>query len=1096
MADGRVADGRVAAGYLRYPHIHGELVAFVAADDVWVVPADGGRAWRLTDDRAPARTPRFSPDGGQLAYVSHRDGHPEVMVVDLAGGSARRLTWWGATTTLVLGWTADGRVLAASHAGQSQIRDLVVRAVALDGTVEQLRYGPAWGLAVRADGVVALSSVGSRTPAHWKRYRGGTAPRLWLESDGKGAWQRLLPDEPAALVDPMWIGDALAFVSDRAAAFPDRADEQANLWVWDEVGSDQPRQVTRQGAAEGYVRDASTDGARITWHSRGRLWVLEALDAEPRVLDITLPGGTPTAFSATSTEHLDRLVPDRGGDASLVGWRGTAYLLTHRDGPARALAATPGVRVREPQLLGPDHAVVVTDSEGEDALQVVSVKGEDEPRTLAVDKLGRVLHLATDSAGSQIATISHDGTIRLIDPSNGRPRELARSPDGEAESLTFSPDGRYLLWSQPTAAEGTIHQLMLAETREGGPGRPLTSGRFHDHSPAFTLDGKHVVFLSDRTFDPTYDTHEFALSFSGSTRPWLIPLAATEPPPFGPSADGWRISKPEPEHGSGPAGEVADRPPPPPEPSPDADLDGAEQRIVPFPVSSGDYRKLRPAKEGVLWIREAAEVGTLGSRRAWVSGEPTADTLEHWSFPLRKATTVADAVSDYAVSGDGERVVVRVKDELTLQPAARKPEEDDDPEVVKIDLGRLRLQVDPRAEWRQMYAENARIMRDHFWREDMDGVDWAEVTERWAPVVDQLATHDDLVDLLWEVGGELNTSHAYVTPATPPGDQDRRLGLLGVDLSPADGGWRIDRILPGESSDPKARSPLQAAGVDAREGDLIVAVDGHPVDPAVGPAARLVGATEKPVELTLRRAGRGQRDRRVVVVPLADEEELRYQAWVASRRDYVRERTDGRLGYVHVPDMMGKGWAQLHRDLRAATRAEGLVLDVRYNRGGHTSQLVIDRIARRVIAWGRGRHYAQDGTYPDAARRGPVTLVANRYSGSDGDIVNAAAQAMQLGPVVGERTWGGVVGIDGRFDLVDGTAITQPRYATWLQGKEWGVENYGVDPDIEVIERPGDFFGSDDRQLDRAIEELLAQLAQTPATAPPPMPRPKVRPAH
>jgi tricorn protease len=261
------------------------------------------------------------------------------------------------------------------------------------------------------------------------------------------------------------------------------------------------------------------------------------------------------------------------------------------------------------------------------------------------------------------------------------------------------------------------------------------------------------------------------------------------------------------------------------------------------------------------------------------------------------------------------------------------------------------------------------------------------------------------------------------------------------------------------------------------------------VDPAFGPATSLIGAADKPIELTLRR---DDEDRRVVVVPLPDEEMLRYQDWVSSRRDYVEGSAGGRLGYVHVPDMMGSGWAQLHRDLGHATTRQGLIVDVRYNRGGHTSQLVLARIAKRLIGWVTGRHYQEHGAYPDASPRGPVVLVANEYSGSDGDIINAAGQAVGLGPVVGVRTWGGVVGIDGRFDLVDGTGITQPRYAFWLEGKEWGVENHGVDPDIEVIHTPADFFSEDDPQLDRAIAEALARLEQAPALVAPSLPAPKV----
>lgn len=1098
----------VTSAYLREPHLHDDLVTFVASDDLWLAPLDGGRAWRLTDDRAPASCPRFSPDGAHIAYVSTRDGHPEVMVVDTGTGVSRRLTWWGAQTTVVLGWTDDGRVLVSSNAGEANFRHVTVRAVDLDGAVERLRYGPARGIAVRDDGAVVLSTPGTR-PAHWKRYRGGTAPRLWWDPAGDGQWSTLLADDPAGLVDPMWVGDRLVFVSDRAASFPDRANAQANLWVWDDLSTGEPRQLTHQDADQGYVRDATTDGTRLVWHTRGELWLLEDLDGEPRRLDLTLPG-SPQPVAADPEKGITALVPDHGGDSSLVGWQGTAFWLSHREGPAHALVADSAVRVREPELLGrTGWAVLVTNADGSDTLEAHRLDGTEPSRHLATEDLGRVLHTASSPDGATVATVSHDGRVCLVEVADGTTRVLRRSAEGEATSLSFSPDGRYLAWSEPTR-EGSRHRLVLTDLARGTDPVELTAGDLNDRSPAFTADGRYLVFLSDRTFDPTYDSHEFALSFTGSTRPWLLPLSATDPAPFGPSTQGWRLSKAE-EDGSGqgsagqdspgqgsagqgsagqdsPGQDVAATKPPPA--SPDLDADGAEERIQPFPVHSGDYRDLRAAAGGVLWVRVSGEAGELGSRRAGVTGDPASDTLEFWSFEQRKVTTVADKVTEYAVSGDGTKVVLRVDSTVSVQPADHKPEEDSG-ETVPVDLTRLRFEVDPVRRWHQMYAENAQIMRDHFWRADMDGVDWDAVVERYRPVVDTLRTHDDLVDLLWEVGGELNTSHAYVMPQQPAGAGARRLGLLGADLSPAEDGWRIDRVLPGETSDPDARSPLRAAGVDARAGDLIVAVDGRPVDPAFGPATGLIGAADKPVELTLRRDGT---DRRVVVVPVADEEVLRYQDWVRSRRDYVREHSGGRLGYLHVPDMTSTGWAQLHRDLGPATRAEGLIADVRYNRGGHTSQMVLSRLMGRVVGWSFGRHQRTPTSYPDQAPRGPVVLVANEYSGSDGDIVNAGARAFGIGPIVGVRTWGGVVGIDGRYDLVDGTVITQPRYAFWLEGQDFGVENHGVDPDIEVIHSPADFFRPADPQLDRAIEEALTRLSTTPGAAPPDLPEPKVRP--
>jgi len=729
--------------------------------------------------------------------------------------------------------------------------------------------------------------------------------------------------------------------------------------------------------------------------------------------------------------------------------------------------------------------VLISDAEGEDGLEVHGLDGGLPVRRLAQGQLGRVLSLEASPAGDVLATISHDGRVMLTSTADGTSRLLGTSTEGEATGLAFSPDGRYLVWSQPV---GNRAQLVLADLEDAAaePVR-LTSGRFRDFSPSFTRDGRYLAFLSARTFDPSYDSHVFNLMFASAERPYLIGLAATTTAPFGPSADGWPLSDKTPA--------AAPDPTAAPAPRTDAvDLDGFEDRIVAFPVPAGNYRSLRGVDGGVTWVHEAPPGGVLGASRAGVTGDSPADTLELFSFSARKLETLLDKVDSYAVTGDGRRLVARSGEAVLVLPSDRLTKSDD-PARVDVALDRLRRELDPVAEWVQMFDENARIMRDHYWRADMNGVDWDAVVERYRPLVPTLGSHDDFVDLLWETVGELNTSHAYVQPPKPPGDQGRRLGLLGADLSPAEGGWRIDRILPGESSDPDARSPLRAAGVGARVGDLVVAVDGRPVDQQFGPTAGLLGAADKPTELTLRPAADGpEADRRVLVLPLKNDEPLRYQAWVAGRAAYVREASGGRLGYLHIPDMVSSGWAQFHRDIDIATRAEGLVVDVRYNRGGHTSQLVIERLARKVVGWTTSRHHAVQSDYPHQSARGPLVFVTNEFAGSDGDIVNAAAQALQLGPVVGVRTWGGVVGIDGRFTLVDGTGITQPRYAFWLQGYEWEVENRGIDPDIEVAMTPADWHSDADVQLDRAIREALDRLAAAPAAQPPVMPAPRVRP--
>ena len=1068
--------------YLRYPHVHGDDIAFVADDDLWLVPVAGGRASRLTSERTPVRHPRFSPDGSRIAYTKLTGGVPEVYVLDLVSGDVRQITWWGVQHTYVDGWIDESHVLVASAAGQPYRVRMWLHSVDLDGQAAALPYGTAMSGAFAPDGTIAVTTPYWRDLAMWKRYRGGTAPQLWIGS-AKGPWTRALPDETAGIYSPAWVGDRLVFTSDLGATFPEHADEQAQLWSVDAQGGDLT-QHTHHGADEGYVRNPTTDGTRIVYHARGRLYLKATLDAEPQLVDVNLAAPV-RPLEIKPTERLVSAQPDQGGDLSVVEWHGAVYALTHRAGPARALSNDPAVRARLPKPIGATGQVAyVTDRLGEDALEIRSIDGTGEPRRIARGRLGRVLSLAAAPDGSVLAAVTGDGRIATIRLSDGRVTELATYPEGEPTDLAFSPDGRYLAWIAPTGT-GQTSRLYAADLRaRRSRVEALTSGRFRDSSPAFTLDGQHLVFLSARTFDPRYDQHGFDLSFTGTVRPYLVPLLAAAPAPFGAAADGWPISKVQSE-ATAPTEGAEPAPKPTVPASADLDVDGFEERLVPFPVPSGEYENLRAAKDGVLWRRVVAPAGELGSGRAGVTADPEPDVLERYAFDTRSVTVLGPCES-FEVSGDGERVVVSNKDQLIVVPSTNKVD-DDDPARVTVDLARLRRTIDPRPMWRQMFDDNGRLMRDFYWREDMDGTDWAAVLDRHRPSVDRVRTLDDLVDILWETVGELNSSHAYVVP--PPKTKAVQ-GLLGADFAREADGARIVRILPGESSDPAARSPLRAAGVDAQVGDLIVAIDGQRVD-ARGVGPLLVGAADTVVEVTLRRGGT---DRRVAVIPTASETPLRYQAWVASRIAYVDEKSDGRLGYLHVPDMMAQGWAQFHRGLDLAMSHEGLVADMRYNGGGHTSQLIIERLGRKIVGWDVVRHGSPE-PYPSAGRRGPVVFVTNQFAGSDGDIVCAAAQELELGPVVGQRSWGGVIGIDGRFDLVDGTSVTQPRYSFHFDTLGWDVENHGVDPDVEYVMSPGDWSDEDaqDPQLDLAIEEALKILELQPASVPPVLPAPRSR---
>lgn len=1063
--------------YLRYPHLHGSSVVFVADDDLWLGSLDGGRASRLTFGEVSARSPRFSPDGSRVAFVSASGGGNDVHVVDL-DGTTRRLTWLSARRLQVSGWLDDSHVLVASdHEGIHRI-DASMYSLSLEGELERLPYGVATSAAVDRKGRVAVATANFRDPSGWKRYRGGMAARLYV-SDAKNSWTRILPSETASLFGPTWVGDRIVFTSDLG----DGPAVQAQVWSVNASGKDL-RQHTSHTAAEGYVRDASSDGRGVVYHARGQLYYLASLKAEPQRLDIQVPIGEPRPVSVAPGDRLEQVAPDHGADGSLLEWRGAAYFLTHRGGPARALADKPGVRIREPRFLGrTGKAIWVSDVEGDDCLEIRQLDGDKAPRRIAAGKLGRVLALEPNQAGTKVAVGSHDGNVLVVDVARGSVKKVGRSEGGEPSGFAWSPDGRYLVWRDAVANEGTVGKLVGYDLTQD-KAFALTRGQFNDFSPTFTPDGKYLCFLSSRTIDPSYDELGFDLTFTNTVRPWLAPLSATEPAPFGPTADGWPLSDPgdkdeakdsdDAKDGSKDAEQAKEEDAPI-----EFDIDGFEDRMVSFPVPSGRYAALQASKDGLVW-QSLKSVGELGALRAGVEGE-VKDQIEHFSFKNRKVNVVVDAVDSAAVSGDGERLVVRNGEDIWVQAADQAPGDDDDAKI-HVDLSRLRRELEPRAEWRQMFEENARIMRDHYWREDFDGTDWDAALALYRPLLEQISTYDDLVDVLWETVGELNTSHAYVMPPASHDDAPR-VGFLGAEYRRnAKGEIVISRVLPGETSDPGARSPLRAAGVAAEAGDVIVAVDGKPTAEVPDLGELLLGAADKVVELTL---ARGRQKRRVAVVPTSNESPLRYHEWVASRVDYVEQASDGRLGYVHVPDMVASGWAEFQRLVDAAMRHEGVIIDVRFNGGGHTSELILERIARKAIGWSGARHMGVLGTYPSQARRGPVVFVTNPYAGSDGDIVTVAAQNMGLGTVVGERSWGGVVGIDGRFSLVDGTEVTQPRYWIAFDKQGFGVENHGVDPDVVVEVGPGEWESEKDIQLDKAIEIALEELAQTPASVAP-----------
>jgi tricorn protease len=510
-------------------------------------------------------------------------------------------------------------------------------------------------------------------------------------------------------------------------------------------------------------------------------------------------------------------------------------------------------------------------------------------------------------------------------------------------------------------------------------------------------------------------------------------------------------------------------------------LDGIAARVVPIPVPDARYVALLPVKGGLVWLRTPL-TGMLGEGGQESGDSAPKNILERYDLAKRACEEITTGVGRLAVSGDGKRMVIIADGDLKV--LATDGSDDGSGDDAEVDLSRLRVTADPAVEWRQAYDEAGQVVRDYFWTRDMGGLDWDAALERYRPLLERIAGPDDFADLLQEVFGELGTSHAYVIGrgySTGP-----YTGLLGADLERDDDRlWRVIRVLPAETSDPHARSPLAAPGTRVSPGDALVAVNGRPVDDRTGPGPLLTGSSDTLTELTIAPGGGGPM-RRVVVRPLHDDRRLRYQAWVAGRRARVRELGGRRLGYLHIPDMDGIGWAQFHRDLRSEIAEEGLLVDVRGNGGGMVSELVVEKLARRVVGWDVGRHRSPV-SYPRDAPRGPVVVIADEHTCSDGDVLTAAVRALGLGTVVGTRTWGGVIGTH-PHGLVEGTEVVVPRYALWFDGHGWELENNGVAPDVEVEMGPEDWAQGRDPQLETAVRIALERLESRPAAMPPPRP--------
>jgi tricorn protease len=943
------------------------------------------------------------------------------------------------------------------------------------GAVEAMAIGPIRAISFAPDGAGRVIARNSIDPARWKRYRGGTAGQLWVDRRGDGGFRRILTDLRSDLASPMWIGSRLYFLSDHEGI--------GNLYSVRRGGADLRRHTDHD---EYYLRWPSTDGARIVYQHAGTLWLFDPESDTTRPLDVD-----------TASPRVQRNRRFVAADAQLTGFgvhptgrevavetRGRLVTMPLWADAARPIDPADGVRQRLARWL-PDGSTVVavSDEGGEEGLVVVT---DDGSRRLEPDGLGHVWELAAaPMAPDRVAVVNHRHELLLVDVASGATRTVDSSACGALTDLAWSPDGRWLAYS--IALTRTTRSIRLWEA-ETGTLLDVTAAEFRDTAPAWDPAGRFLYFLSSRVFDPVPDEYFLDLNFPRTVKPYVVPLRAADRSPF---------TEPVRDMADKPAGHDGNAATTEPV-SVTIDAAGIDRRAVEVPVSLGRYLKLAVLTDAVLLLAAPIE-GSL-QRDIFGSTQPSY-TVEKLAISSGKQETLFSDVADFAVSEDRSTIVYRSKDRLRALPAGQDaPKADGPPAEAErpgratgwLDLDRIRLSLDPAAEWRQMYREAWRLQRDYFWDEGMSGVDWQRVYDRYLPLLDRVAARSELSDLLWEMQGELGTSHAYEmggeyrpVPAYPQ-------GYLGADLAmdPRSGRWRIAHIVRADHWDPAHGSPLEAPGVNVRDGDRLLAVNGRAVDREVSPAALLVNQAGNAVELTVA-DGRGRRERRVVVTALRDEQPLRYREWVEDRRAYVHDATDGRVGYIHLPDMGTVGYAEFHRSYLRELPRDALVIDVRNNRGGFVSALLLEKLARRrvgeaVLRWGPSE------IYPEESPRGPMVCVTNENAGSDGDIFSHCFKMFELGPLVGTRTWGGVIGIDGRHRLVDGGMTTQPMASFWFADVGWGVENYGTDPDVVVDRTPQDWATDRDPQLDKALQLVQRALRRHKPPRPQDSPRPRL----
>jgi tricorn protease len=1061
-------------GYIRFPTIYQDQIVFVAEDDLWRVSSEGGRAERLTAGTSEILYPSFSPDGQSLAFLSKEEGPEEVYVMSSQGSEAKRLTFQGASR--VAGWlSTEGEIIFASGAGSAHYRQHMLYAInPAGGEARPLAMGMANAISYGPNGGVVIGRNISE-PANWKRYRGGTAGYLWCKAHADAEFTRLL-NLAGNIAGPCWVGERIYFLSDHEGI--------SNIYSCTPEGRDLRRQTQHE---DFYARNLTCDSKRLVYHAGANLYLFDPASQRSRQIEVSLSSGR-TQLSrkfVPTSQNLEEYVLHPEGYAVALVARGKAFSMGNWEGPVLQYGQPDGTRYRFLSWLKDGKQLVaVQDVEGDERLSIFRPDEGSESRILTDVEFGHALDMAVSPATDVVAIANQRRELLAVDLETGQQRVLDRSEHMPMQGIAWSPDGSWLAYGFALTAQRVAIKLFQVET---GETHVITRPVLRDARPAFDPDGKYLYFIGQRIFNPVAENLEFGWSFPRGEKPYAITLRRDLPSPFIaiPRGTGSKEEKAE-EQVHEEASENSGAKPLV------IDLEGIEKRIVPFPVAEGKYGQVRGIKGKALLLAFPLVSGIHEDPHYEPAGQ-----ISKYDFEMLKYETLIESVHGFEVSRDAKTLIYRSHHRLRVLKAGEKPVKTENGERPNretgwLDLGRVKVSLRPAAEWQQMFSEAWRLQRDYFWTENMSGVDWQQVYQRYSPLLEQVGSRAELSDLLWEMQGELGTSHAYEMGGEYRKGHNYGQGFLGVDwqYDTQHDRYRIARIIEGDPAESKETSPLNAPGLNVHIGDAVLAVNGQRVGGRKSPRELLVNQAGYEVQITLENGESGE-VRTINVKALSSERAARYRDWVEQNRRRVQELSQGRVGYIHIPNMVQTGFAEFHRSFLAEYDAPALLIDVRWNGGGDVSGLLLSKLARRRLGYDFPR-WATPVAYPAESPRGPMVALTDEHAGSDGDMFCHSFKLMGLGPLIGKRTWGGVIGYMRDHRLVDGTVITEPEYSFWFKDVGWSVENYGTDPDIEVDITPQDYVQGADPQLERAVAEALKQLENGKYLEPTPGERPNL----